>query len=172
MIRRALTAAVDLWRIRRDPVAWARSRGVRIGQDCRLLGLARGTFGSEPYLVTLGNHVTVTAECSFITHDGGVWVFRREHPDIDVLAPIVVGDNVFLGARTLILPGVTIGSDCVIGAGSVVTKDIPAGHVAVGVPCRPLKPISDYWDSIRSKAMMIRGLSPDEKRRRIEAVFR
>ena len=54
-------------------------------------------------------------------------------------APVVVGDNVWIGGGAIQLPGVTIGSNTVIGAGSVVTRDIPANVVAVGSPCRVLR---------------------------------
>ena len=55
--------------------------------------------------------------------------------------PITVGDNVWIGGGVTVLPGVTIGSNTVIGAGSVVVHDIPAGVVAVGNPCRPVRPV-------------------------------
>ena len=57
--------------------------------------------------------------------------------------PVRIGNNVWIGAGAVILPGITIGDDSVIGAGSIVTKDIPAGVVAVDNPCRVLRPISD-----------------------------
>lgn len=57
--------------------------------------------------------------------------------------PVRIGNNVWIGAGAVILPGITIGDDSVIGAGSIVTKDIPAGVVAVGNPCRVLRPIGD-----------------------------
>ena len=64
--------------------------------------------------------------------------------------PVRVERNAWLGAGVIVLPGVTIGENTVIGAGSVVTKDVPANVVAAGVPCRVLRPISDrdrefYW---------------------------
>ena len=58
--------------------------------------------------------------------------------------PIRIGRNCWLGAGVIVLPGVTIGENTVIGAGSVVTKDIPANVVAVGNPCRVLRPISEH----------------------------
>ena len=58
--------------------------------------------------------------------------------------PVKIGRNVWIGAGAVILPGVTIGDNSVIGAGSVVTKDIPAGVVAVGNPCRVIRPIGDH----------------------------
>lgn len=67
--------------------------------------------------------------------------------------PVHIGDNVWIGAGSVILPGVTIGENSVIGAGSVVTRDIPANVVAVGNPCRVLREISEhdmhYYDKTR-----------------------
>lgn len=57
--------------------------------------------------------------------------------------PITIGDDCWIGGDVTILPGVTIGAGCVIGAKSLVTKDIPAGYVAMGAPCRPVRPITD-----------------------------
>ena len=58
-------------------------------------------------------------------------------------APVRIGKNCWIGAGALIMPGVTIGDNTVIGAGSVVTKDVPAGVVAVGNPCRVMRPIGE-----------------------------
>ncbi|MBO5334201.1 MAG: sugar O-acetyltransferase [Clostridia bacterium] len=58
--------------------------------------------------------------------------------------PIHIGKNCWLGAGVIVLPGITIGDNSVIGAGSIVTKDIPANVVAVGNPCRVLREINDY----------------------------
>lgn len=68
--------------------------------------------------------------------------------------PIHIGNNVWLGAGVIVLPGVTIGDNSVVGAGSVVTKDIPANVVAVGNPCRILREINEhdreyYWRDLK-----------------------
>ena len=159
------------WRIRRDPIRYARSIGVHIGNDCRLLGLQDTTFGSEPNLITIGHHVTITEGVRFITHDGGVWVFRQQHPDIDVIAPISVGNNVFIGLNTIILPGVSVGDNCVIGAGSIVTKDIPSNYVAAGIPARCLRTIDEYWSDVEAKALHIRSYSKIEKKHILDERF-
>lgn len=152
-----------LW-MKRDPIGFARSIGVQIGQGCRVLGLTDKTFGSEPYLVTLGDHVTVTSGVSFITHDGGVWVFREEFPDLDILAPVAVGNNVFIGINSIIMPGVTIGDNCVVAAGSVVTRDVPEGMVVGGVPAKVIKPVAQYREGALARALQLKGLSDEAKR--------
>ena len=62
---------------------------------------------------------------------------------LEIALPIKVGNKVWIGANVTVLPGVTIGDDTVIGAGSVVTKDIPAGVIAVGNPCRVMRKITE-----------------------------
>lgn len=62
---------------------------------------------------------------------------------VEIAKPITVGNNVWIGAHSTVLAGVTIGDNAVIGAGSVVTRDIPANVVAVGVPCRVMREITE-----------------------------
>ena len=164
MILRLWRYVLNELRARRDPITYARDQGVCIGENCRILGHDKGRFGSEPYLVSLGDHVTITSGVTFLTHDGGVWVFRSTEPKLEVVAPIKVGNNVFIGLNTLILPGVKIGDNCVIGAGSIVTKNIPPNSVAVGSPCKPIKSISEYKESLASKSFHSRGLTHSEKK--------
>jgi acetyltransferase-like isoleucine patch superfamily enzyme len=157
--------------VRHDPSAWARSIGVTIGERCRFLGVGAHTFGSEPYLITLGDHVTVTGDVRFVTHDGGVWVFRDTDPRIDVFGPIRVGNNVFIGLGVIILPGVTIGDNVVIGAGAVVNRDVPSDSVAAGVPARVVSTLADYQAKVDKKKTPTKGLSPSEKRAYLEKEF-
>lgn len=63
--------------------------------------------------------------------------------DIELVAPITIGNNVWIAAGAIICPGVTIGDNTVIGAGSVVTRDIPANVFACGVPCRVVRNLSE-----------------------------
>lgn len=129
---------------RKDPVAYARSLGVRIGEGSRIFTPERAIFGSEPYLVSLGNNCFIAEGVRFITHDGAAFVLRDSLPDIDVVAPICVGNNVFIGMRAVILPGVNIGDNCIIGAGAVVSHDVPNNSVAAGVPAKTVKTIQEY----------------------------
>ncbi len=146
-----------------DTVGYARLMGVQIGTDCRIETM--NWFGSETELIRVGNHVTIAQRVICLTHDGGVWVFREKHPDIDLIAPITIGNNVFIGNSAIILPGVTIGDNCVIAAGAVVTRDVPSGHVVAGVPARCIKTVEEYWESIQRKGpLFIRSRPRDEKR--------
>ena len=157
---------IEFYHVKRNPVAYARSIGVRVGEDARLISVVpgMGTFGSEPYLIELGNHVTVAGDVRFVNHDGGVWVFREEDPSIDVIAPIKVGNNVFIGYGSLILPGAVIGDNVVIGAKSVVTGNIPSNSVAAGVPARVIKPLDEYRQGVMARKDSIRHFSDIEKR--------
>jgi acetyltransferase-like isoleucine patch superfamily enzyme len=149
---------------RNDTVRFARYLGVTVGEGCRMFDNPRHVFGSEPYLVKLGDHVTIASGVRFITHDGGVWVFRKEHPEIDLFGNIVVGNNVFIGFNVIILPNVTIGDNCVLGAGSIVTRDIPSNVVAVGNPAKVLRTLDDYWRKVQPVALHVRNLAPETKR--------
>lgn len=147
------------WRL--DRVRQARALGVRVGCDCRIYDCH---FGSEPYLITIGDHVTITAGVQFYTHDGGVWVFRDEFPDLDVFAPIRIGNNVFIGAYSIILPGAVVGDNCVIGAGSVVAGKIPSESVVAGVPARVIKSLDAYRLGVLERAVYIRSRPRVERR--------
>lgn len=88
--------------------------------------------------VTLGKHVLCGPGCSFLTAIHPTDPVAR-FTNVERTAPITLKDNVWLGGNVTILPGVTIGENSVIGAGSVVTRDIPANVIAVGNPARVIK---------------------------------
>ena len=144
------------------PLCYARKIGVRFGKNCKFI---HPNFGSEPFLITMGDHVEITNNVAFITHYGGVWIFRDKDPDIDAFAPITVGSNVFIGVSAVIMPGVTIGDNCIIGAGSIVTKDIPSNSIAVGVPAKVIKSVDEYYGSIKDKILRLKALPISEKRK-------
>lgn len=98
--------------------------------------------------VRFGDHVFVGPNCDFCTAAHPIDSARRAR-GLEYARPITVGDHVWFGAGVRVLPGVRIGSHVVIGAGSVVTRDIPDGCVAVGNPCRVLRPITpadEQWE--------------------------
>lgn len=92
--------------------------------------------------VTFGDHVFIAPNCGFYTAGHPLDAERRNR-GLEYARPITVGNHVWFGADVHVMPGVTIGDSAVIGAGSIVTKDIPAGVVAAGNPCRVLRPITE-----------------------------
>ncbi|MBN9214993.1 MAG: acetyltransferase [Microbacterium sp. SCN 70-200] len=113
------------------------------------VGLTIGdrTFINKDFLIVGGGYVTIGVDCligprcSIYTPHHAEGVDRRR-AGWERARPVTIGDNVWLGGSVTITPGVTIGDDAIIGAGSVVTRDIPARVVAAGNPCRPLRPIA------------------------------
>ncbi|HVV87024.1 MAG TPA: acyltransferase [Kofleriaceae bacterium] len=165
MIGRAFRWLGREWRSRRDPIGFARRLGVRVGDGCELLGTGLATWGTEPFLITLGDHVQVTAGVRFITHDGAIWVYRREHPRIGRFGPIRIGNNVYIGTDAVILPGVTVGDDSVIAACAVVNRDVPARTIVAGVPARPICSIDEYWQKHEHELVDCYGMPEAERRR-------
>jgi len=88
--------------------------------------------------VTFGDNVFIAPNCGFYTA-GHPFDVEQRNSGLEYARPITIGNNVWIGAQVCILPGVTVGDNSVIGAGSVVTKDIPANVLAVGNPCRVIR---------------------------------
>lgn len=131
-----------------------------IGDGCYIEPPFHANWGGRH--VHFGNHVYANFNLTLVddTHiyigshtmiGPGVIIATAGHPVLPILreqeyqynAPIHIGSNCWLGAGVIVLPGVTIGDNTVIGAGSVVTKDIPSDVVAVGAPCRIMRPIGE-----------------------------
>ena len=120
----------------------ARKMGVKIGTNCLLFNSG---FGSEPYLISIGDHCEITAGVIFITHDGATWVFRENKKFLgSKFGPIKIHDNCFIGLNSIILPNVEVGPNSVIGAGSVVTKNVLANSVYGGNPAKFICTLEEY----------------------------
>lgn len=92
--------------------------------------------------VRFGDNVFIAPNCAFYCAGHPLGKEERNR-GLEYALPITVGDDVWIGGNTVVLPGVSIGSGSVIGAGSVVVSDIPSGVVAFGNPCRPVRKITE-----------------------------
>lgn len=134
-------------------------------------------FGTEPYLIKCGCNCVFAARVNFITHDGGVNVLNAlgyfDGKWMDNMAPIVVGDNVYIGMGAYIMPGVTIGNNVIIGANAVVTRNIPDNSVAVGMPARVIKNINEYYENglTKNRFFATKDLGFKEKKKILSDAF-
>jgi acetyltransferase-like isoleucine patch superfamily enzyme len=119
-------------------------RGLKLGREVRVIG--KPDFGSEPYLIEIGDHVTISSHVTFVTHDGATWVFRHlpAYEGLQRFGRIKIGNNCFIGTRAVILPDVVIGDNSVVGAGSVVTRSVPDNTVVAGSPARTICTYDEY----------------------------
>jgi len=142
----------------------AKNLGVQVGNNCRFYST---DFSSEPYLIEIGNHVTITSGVRFVTHDGAAWVIRGlgdNYKNVNILGKIKIGNNVFIGFNSIILPGVTIGDNTVIAAGSVVTKSFKGNEVIAGLPAKSIKPLDGYIDLNKDYLVNTKNLSSSQKK--------
>ena len=122
-----------------------RKHGVKVGENCVIW--TRDIDVNHGFLITIGNNVTIS-NAKILSHDGST----KRALGYSRVGRVTIGDNVFIGAGAIILPGVTIGNDVIIGAGAVVAKDIPNDSVVVGNPARVIGSTAAYIE--KNKAMM------------------
>ncbi len=122
-------------------VAYARHLGVVVGEGSRVLTT---NFGSEPFLITIGDKTTITSGVILLTHDGSTWLMRDKKGRRYKYNRIIVGSNVFIGVNAIVLPGVEIEDRVIVAAGSVVTKSIPSNSIVGGNPAKIIGSYDDY----------------------------
>lgn len=162
-MRNLFRAVSDRVRAARDPIGFARSLCVDVADDVRFYGISRGMFGSEPWMIRIHEKVFITAGVAFVTHDGGFLVLRDEVPTLEWSAPIEIQRRVCIRIRSILLPGVTSGERRIVGAGSVVTKNIPPNSVVAGVPAKPICDMDEYLRKFEAKSLGFGNLSAVEK---------
>lgn len=145
------------WSVKRR----ARFEGVKIGSSCNIQNVS---FGSEPYLIEIGNHVQITSGTKLFTH-GAAWVLRERSPKLDFFGKIIIKDNVYIGNNSLIMAGVTINSNVIVAAGSVVTKSIPEGTIVGGNPARIIGDLKSFERNISNYNVGSKGMNRNQKRK-------
>lgn len=136
-----------------------------IGENCNVMNRTVPLYAR---LIKLGNNVRLASKVTFVTHDV-THVMLNANPTLngekfnEKIGCIEIQDNVFVGAGTTILYGVRIGSNVIIGAGSLINKDVPSNVVVAGVPARIIGSFDDYIAKRRSEESYPETLGPKEE---------
>lgn len=145
-------------------ILYAQREGIKMGNKCICFG--KVDFGSEPYLISLGDNVMISDNVHFVNHDGGILILDVNGwlPNSDIFGRITVGNNVFIGRDATILKGVHIGNNVIIGAGAVVSKDCEDNSIYAGIPARKIKTLQEYYENVKDKADFTLNYSPEAKK--------
>lgn len=148
-------------------IAHLRRLGMRIGDGTAIFS-PRSCLIDEtrPWMIQMGNNVQISHGVVILTHGYDWFVLQGTYGEVlGSCGKVTIGDNVFLGANSVILKGVTIGSNVIIGAGSVVTGDIPDSCVAAGNPARVLMTLEEYHKKRKAAQIAEARLLTEEYRR-------
>ena len=132
-----------------------RKRGITLGENIYWGNIRTINIDtSRPCLVEIGDNVRIDTGMTILTHDFPSWTFRQVYKDfLGSSGKVVIGNNVYCAQYVTILKGVTIGDNCVVGFGSVVTKDIPPNSVAVGQPAKVVSSLDDYYKKCKDRML-------------------
>jgi carbonic anhydrase/acetyltransferase-like protein (isoleucine patch superfamily) len=128
-------------------IHWLRKKGVTIGEGTYFYSPQHISIDiTRPYAVKIGNNVHIASGVNILTHGFDWSVLKGLYNDVvGSFGEVVIGNNVFIGSRATILKGCHIGDNVIVGAGSVVTKDLASNAVYVGNPARRLCSIEEYY---------------------------
>ena len=151
------------WTLFASPERYARHIGVTVGENCFI---DTRQWSSEPYLITIGNHVQIARGVSVHTHGGGNAI-RWKDPDFDIFGKVRIDDWAYIGSFSQILPGVTIGEGAIVAAGSVVTKSVAPHTVVAGNPAQFICTTDEYYERNKPYDTGTGRLSKKEKQKKL-----
>lgn len=142
-----------------------KARGMKVGKD--VIFIEAPAFGSEPYLIEIGDRTKITAGCTFINHDGAMYVIRsmEKYADARNFGRIKIGSNCFVGNNCIFLPGSQMGNNCILGAGSVLNSTMPDNSVFAGTPAKYICTLEEYGDkALQNNILYPRELEKDRSK--------
>lgn len=135
----------------RKRMAYLKKQGIfhEMGEDVSLMLRKIPLY---PELIAFHNNIIIGANVSFVTHDAAHWILNNQAAKEGIRRPAVqekvgcieIRDNVFVGAGSTLMHGISVGPNAIIGAGSIVTRDVPPNSVVAGVPARVIGTYDDY----------------------------
>lgn len=136
-------------------IDYLRQQGIRIGTHCHI-GIPRTITidYTRPYLIEIGNNVRMNNGFTLLTHDFATSVLTNKYGDfLPSSGKVKIGNNVYFAQKCTVMKGVTIGDNCIIGYGSLVTKNIPSNSVVAGSPARVICTLEEYYKKRKIKAL-------------------
>lgn len=152
----------------KQKIKYLRKQGTIIGEKTRI-HCSIDAFGSEPYLIKIGKDCFLAANIHLLTHDGGVKVLNSlnyfDGKRMSKMGKLEIGDNVFVGDGSYIMPNVKVGNNVIIGCHSVVTKDVPNNVVVAGIPAKVICTLDEYYEKCKNEVIFVSNLSVKDKKR-------
>lgn len=145
-----------------SPIRFAIYKGVVVGKNVFIAD--KNCWPTEAYLVSIGDDCQITEGVKFHTH-GGAHVCRYKCPNFDFFGRITIGNRVYVGAGSTIMPGVVIGDNVLVAGCSVVTKSIPSGYVVAGNPAKIVCTIDEFYEKNKKYNTGTKGLNMAEKKK-------
>lgn len=160
-------------------IDYLRSKGLKIGEKCHV-GEPRTIKidCTRPYLVEIGNNVRMNTGFTLLTHDFATSVITNVFGEfIPSSGKVSIGNNVYFAQKCTILKGVTIGDNCIIGYGSLITNNIPSNSVVAGSPAKVICSLEQYYEKRKEKCVeeafaLAREIQNVYKRRPVPSDFR
>lgn len=134
---------------------YLRKKGITIGNDIFWGNIKTINIDtSRPSLVSIGSNVRINTGFNLFTHDYSSMVFLNKFSDfVNSTSSVNIGNNIYFGRNCSVLKGVSIGDNCIIGYGSIVTSNIPPNSIAVGIPAKVICSLEEYYNKKKEKGL-------------------
>lgn len=134
---------------------YLRKQGIKIGENCHIGNSKTITIDTtRPYLVEIGDNVRMNTGFTLLTHDFATSVITNVYGEfLPSSGKVKIGNNVYFAQKCTVLKGVTIGNNCIVGYGSLITSSIPENSVVAGSPAKVICSLNEYYKKRKSKSL-------------------